>query len=66
MIYALILLTAAGPQNVDSYASIEQCRTEAREWQAQQIKAGCVPQKTTEQAIIEMQSYIKMFEDSLK
>lgn len=56
MIYTLVLITAAGLQSIGTYNSADQCKTAAKEWQSQGVKAGCVQQESPEQAIKRMQA----------
>lgn len=56
MIYTLVLVTAMGLQSVGTYNNADQCKTAAKEWQSQGIKAGCVQQETPEQVMLKMQT----------
>lgn len=64
MIYTLLLITATGAQNFGSYNSLSDCQSAAREFQRQEIKAGCVRQESQEESVARaqnmMQSFMKM------
>jgi len=61
MIYALLLATAAGFQNVGGYGSLSDCQAAAREFQRQDIKAGCVRQESQEESMARAQIMMKNF-----
>jgi|688.fasta_scaffold249263_3 hypothetical protein len=50
MIYALLLITATGAQTFGNYANLSECQAAAREFQRQEIKAGCVRQESQEES----------------
>lgn len=64
MIYSLILITATGIQSYGSYNNLQECQTAAKEFQRQEIKAGCVKQESQEESMARaqnmMQSFLKM------
>lgn len=65
MIYSLIFITAAGIQPYGAYANLSDCQAAAKEFQRQEIKAGCVKQESQEESAARasamMQSFMKMF-----
>jgi hypothetical protein len=54
MIYTLVLITAAGVQQLGMYDNPQQCSAAAREWQQQGIKAGCVQQPSPAEIMQQM------------
>ena len=64
MIYSLLFITATGIQSFGSYTNLADCQLAAREFQRQEIKAGCVKQESQEESMARaqsmMQSFIKM------
>lgn len=64
MIYSLIFITATGIQSYGAYNSLPECQSAAKEFQRQEIKAGCVKQQSQEESMAKaqsmMQSFIKM------
>ena len=60
MNYALILIIASNIQTAGIYNSAADCQRAAKEWQTQNVKAGCVQQESPEQAIAKMQSIMKL------
>jgi hypothetical protein len=61
MIYSLILITATGVQPFGSYASLADCQSAAKEFQRQEIKAGCVRQESQEESMARAQAMMKSF-----
>jgi hypothetical protein len=59
MVYALLLITAAGVQPFGSYANLSECQAAAREFQRQEIKAGCVRQESQEESMARAQTMMK-------
>jgi hypothetical protein len=59
MSYALILIIASNIQTAGLYATATDCQQAAKEWQTQDVKAGCVQQESPEQAIAKMQSIMR-------
>jgi hypothetical protein len=59
MIYALLLITATGVQTSGQYANIKECESAAREFQRQDIKAGCVRQESQEESMARAQNMMK-------
>jgi hypothetical protein len=59
MIYALLLASSAGFQTVGSYTSLSDCQAAAREFQKQEIKAGCVRQESQEESMARAQNMMK-------
>lgn len=61
MIYALLLITATGAQTFGNYANLSECQAAAREFQRQEIKAGCVRQESQEESAARAQNMMKSF-----
>ena len=61
MIYALLLITATGAQTFGNYSNIKECESAAREFQRQEIKAGCVRQESQEESAARAQNMMKSF-----
>ena len=61
MIYSLIFITAAGIQPYGAYANLFDCQAAAKEFQRQEIKAGCVRQQSQEESIAQAQIMMKNF-----
>lgn len=61
MIYSLIFVTATGIQSLGAYTSLTECQTAAREFQRQEIKAGCVRQESQEESMARAQTMMKSF-----
>lgn len=61
MIYSLILVTATGVQAFGTYTSLLDCQSAAREFQRQEIKAGCVRQESQEESMARAQSMMQNF-----
>jgi len=59
MIYALLLVTATGVQTFGHYSNIKECESAAREFQRQDIKAGCVRQESQEESMARAQNMMK-------
>jgi len=59
MIYALLLITATGAQPFGNYANLAECQAAAREFQRQEIKAGCVRQESQEESMARAQNMMK-------
>ena len=63
--YSLVLITALGIQPVGNYANIAECQSAAKQWQAQDVKAGCVQQESPEQALAKMSQMLKAMIDTM-
>jgi hypothetical protein len=61
MIYALLLITTTGAQTFGHYSNIKECESAAREFQRQEIKAGCVRQESQEESAARAQNMMKSF-----
>jgi hypothetical protein len=61
MIYALLLITATGAQPFGHYTNLTECQSAAREFQRQEIKAGCVRQESQEESMAQAQNMMKSF-----
>jgi hypothetical protein len=61
MIYTLLLVTATGVQTFGNYSNIKECESAAREFQRQEIKAGCVRQESQEESAARAQNMMKSF-----
>ena len=61
MIFSLILITATGVQSFGSYTNLADCQSAAREFQRQEIKAGCVRQESQEESVARAQAMMKNF-----
>ena len=61
MIYSLILFTTAGVQSFGAYANLADCQIAAREFQRQEIKAGCVRQESQEESMARAQTMMNSF-----
>jgi hypothetical protein len=59
MIYALLLITVTGVQTFGNYSNIKECESAAREFQRQDIKAGCVRQESQEESAARAQNMMK-------
>jgi hypothetical protein len=59
MIYALLLITATGVQPFGNYTNLSECQAAAREFQRQEIKAGCVRQESQEESMARAQNMMK-------
>jgi len=59
MIYALLLITATGAQPFGNYSNLSECQAAAREFQRQEIKAGCVRQESQEESMARAQNMMK-------
>jgi hypothetical protein len=59
MIYALLLITATGAQPFGNYTNLSECQAAAREFQRQEIKAGCVRQESQEESAARAQNMMK-------
>jgi hypothetical protein len=65
MIYTLVLLTAAGVQQLGMYDNPQQCSAAAREWQQQGIKAGCVQQPSPGEIMQQMMGLMNTMKKEL-
>lgn len=63
--WTVILVLAAGTQNVGQYTSAEACEAVAAKFQQQKVVATCVPQPTVEQGLAQMQSIMKTLIESM-
>ena len=61
MIYSLIFVTAAGVQSLGAYTSLADCQSAAKEFQRQEIKAGCVRQESQEESMARAQNMMRSF-----
>ena len=61
MIYSLILITTTGVQSFGTYTNLPECQTAAREFQRQEIKAGCVKQESQEESMARAQTMMQSF-----
>ena len=59
MIYALLLVTATGVQPFGNYNNLSECQAAAREFQRQEIKAGCIRQESQEESMVRAQNMMK-------
>ena len=65
--WTLLLVTAinAAPAPVGTFATQQACQTSAKEWQAQGVKAGCVQQPSTEDAMKQAIAMMNAFINSM-
>jgi hypothetical protein len=62
-----MLVTAinTAPSPVGTFATQQACQTSAKEWQAQGVKAGCVPQPSTEDTMKQAMTMMNAFVNSM-
>jgi hypothetical protein len=65
--WTLLLVTAinTAPAPVGTFATQQACQTSAKEWQVQGVKAGCVPQPSTEDAMKQAIAMMNAFINSM-
>lgn len=66
MIYTLMIVTAVATSPVGTFTTKQECEETSIRAQEQGIKSFCVPQKTHEQVIVEMQSMLKMMQEQIQ
>jgi|TARA_R110000868_G_scaffold392918_1_gene663807 hypothetical protein len=61
--WTLLLVTAmnTAPSQVGSFTTHEACQVSAKEWQAQGLKAGCIPKQSPEEAMKQAQMMMQSF-----
>jgi hypothetical protein len=65
--WTLLLVTAinTAPAPVGTFATQKACQTSAKEWQVQGVKAGCVQQPSTEDAMKQAIAMMNAFINSM-
>jgi hypothetical protein len=63
--WTVILVFAAGTQNVGQYSTAQACEAVAAKFQQQKVVATCIQQETPEQSLIRMQAIMKTLIESM-
>jgi hypothetical protein len=63
--WTVILVLAAGTQNVGQYSTAQACEAVASQFRQQKVVATCVPQETPEQGLVRMQAIMKTMIESM-